>query len=84
MKDGGCRARMNIQDLKKFGASADGTHCPTPSAVSNRIVEYKACANGCAIIRADAISAFPHAKLQADPVYVKCPEEVYNHPEIIR
>eukprot|EP00969_Alexandrium_andersonii_P066848 2947417-Alexandrium_andersonii.AAC.1 len=69
MKDGSCRARMTIQDLKKFGASGDWTRCPAPSAVGNRIVEYKACANGYAVIRADAISAFPHAKLQADPVY---------------
>eukprot|EP00969_Alexandrium_andersonii_P306099 13531052-Alexandrium_andersonii.AAC.1 len=82
MKDGGCRARMTIQDLKKSGASGDWTHCPTSPAVSNHIGKYKACANGDAIIRADVISDSPHAKLQADPVYMKCPEEVYNHPEI--
>eukprot|EP00969_Alexandrium_andersonii_P340796 15063568-Alexandrium_andersonii.AAC.1 len=66
MEDGKCKARMTIQDLKKLGASGDCTHCPTPSAVSNRIVECKACANGCAIIKADVISDFPHTKLQAD------------------
>eukprot|EP00969_Alexandrium_andersonii_P333734 14749249-Alexandrium_andersonii.AAC.1 len=69
MKDGGCRARMTIQDLKKFWATGDSTRCPTPSAVSDRIVEHKACANGYAMVRADAISAFPHAKLQADLVH---------------
>eukprot|EP00969_Alexandrium_andersonii_P333733 14749248-Alexandrium_andersonii.AAC.1 len=67
MKDGGCRARVAIQDLKKFGATGDWTCCLTPSAVSNRIVEHKAYANGYAMIRADAISAFPHARLQPDP-----------------
>eukprot|EP00969_Alexandrium_andersonii_P055911 2464160-Alexandrium_andersonii.AAC.1 len=70
MKDGGCRARVAIQDLKTFGATDDWTHCPTSSEVSDRVVEYKACANGCAMIRAGAISAFTHSTLQADPVYV--------------
>eukprot|EP00969_Alexandrium_andersonii_P166379 7351790-Alexandrium_andersonii.AAC.1 len=35
------------------------------------------------MVRADAVSAFPHAKLQAGPVYVKCPEEIYDRPEIL-
>eukprot|EP00969_Alexandrium_andersonii_P058697 2587174-Alexandrium_andersonii.AAC.1 len=66
MEDGKCKARMTIQDLKNFGASGDCTHCPTPSAMGNRIVEDKADANGCAIIGPDATSAFPHSQLQAD------------------
>eukprot|EP00969_Alexandrium_andersonii_P157304 6952778-Alexandrium_andersonii.AAC.1 len=73
---------MTIQDLKKSGALRDCTHCLAPSTASNRSMEDEACANGGTIIRPDASYAFPHMKLQMDQIYVKCPEEVYNHPEI--
>eukprot|EP00969_Alexandrium_andersonii_P178135 7876818-Alexandrium_andersonii.AAC.1 len=67
MKCGNCKAHMIIQDLKKFEASGHWIHGPTPSTVSGRSVECKACAKAHAIIRSDTISAIPHAKLRADP-----------------
>jgi hypothetical protein len=73
--DSDTKSRLAVRDLKKFGATEEITHCPTPSSIAHRIIEYFAVINSYMIDYFDIVSAFPHAPESSEWVIVRPPQE---------
>jgi hypothetical protein len=71
--DSDTKSRLAVRDLKKFGATEEITHCPTPSSIAHRIIEYFVVTNSYMIDYFDIVSAFPHAPESNDWVIVRPP-----------
>jgi hypothetical protein len=73
--DSDSKSRLAVGDLKKFGSTDEITHCPTPSSIAHRIIEYVAVIHSYMSDYFDIVSAFPHAAESGEWVIVRPPQE---------
>ena len=69
------KSRLTLQDRKSEHAEREITHVPTPSALTNAVLEFLAFWWGWPLVQFDIVAAFPHAAEQQPDVYMWPPLE---------
>ena len=73
------KSRLTLQDRRTYGDPDEITHCPTPSAETNNLMEYISIHYNMPMWVWDVVSAYPHSPESRENVYMRPPKEWNYH-----
>ena len=69
------KSRLTLQDLRRCGQLEEIVHCPTPSNITNNIMEAMSVYKNMPMVCFDVVSAFPHAAESSENIFMWPPLE---------